>query len=134
MAKEKARRKAAILARQEEELAQRDAALSAAARDGSATQRASEGLSKENAALQVSTAPLISQGAFSAHSTRIQNSLPYLPSFGNHCQKSEIKRCCKSREAARRSARQNERVKLSPGRIMYFAGIIRIVIKNSIRI
>lgn len=54
MAKEKARRKAAILARQEEELAQRDAALSSAARDGSAIQRTTEGLSKENAALQAS--------------------------------------------------------------------------------
>ena len=53
MAKEKARRKAAILARQEEELAQRDAALSSAARDGTAIQRTTEGLSKENAALQV---------------------------------------------------------------------------------
>lgn len=53
MAKEKARRKAAILARQEEELAQRDAALSSAARDGSAIQRTTEGLTKENSALQV---------------------------------------------------------------------------------
>ena len=53
MVKGKARRKAAILAHQEEELSERDAALAAAARDGSVSQRTIEGLTQENEVLQV---------------------------------------------------------------------------------
>lgn len=53
MIKEKTQRKSAIMIRQEEELAQRDSALAAAAIQRSASQQNTQHLTRENAVLKV---------------------------------------------------------------------------------
>ena len=57
MAKEKARRKQAIIGRQEEELAARDGSLDGMLKEQASSSRQLEHLQEDNKALKVTTAP-----------------------------------------------------------------------------